>query len=177
MVDLREIAEAEELDYIETTSERNGYPRNIKGAIKGFDTFEKAEEIAKKYGLEIESFEKKDGWQLWYRTGSYMSGPFKNSSEDYGDDYSEIPYGVYDPHEESDFIENEVLPQLDDATDFSEIRNILESAERLWEEIQKLKEGEVIITYLGDYYETIKRVSMYFYHDTNHYVIGLINKE
>ena len=29
---------------------------------------------------------------------------------------------------------------------------------------------------MGDYSETIDAESMYFYHDTRHYVIGLINK-
>ena len=36
---------------------------------------------------------------------------------------------------------------------------------------------EIVITCQGEYYETIKKESMYFTHDTNHVTIGLIDEE
>ena len=44
----RNLAEVEGLEFIETTSERNGYPSNLQGAIIGFESFKQAEEIAEK---------------------------------------------------------------------------------------------------------------------------------
>jgi len=89
ILDIRDISEHEGLDYVETTTGSNGYPENLKFAIVGFKTFEQAQEIADKYGLDIESFKRKDGWQLWSRNGSRMFSAFENSAEYFGDNYSE----------------------------------------------------------------------------------------
>lgn len=65
------------LELIETTSERNGYPANLKYAIIGFNSFEEAEKIAKDNNLSIEIFTKNDGWQLYYRTGNRVHEPLR----------------------------------------------------------------------------------------------------
>jgi hypothetical protein len=166
----REIAEVEGLDFIETTSERNGYPSNLKGAIIGFESFKQAEEIAEKYELEIQSFEKKDGWALWFRSGSWMGEAFKNSSDDYGDNYSELA-----KMDEAEFLESEVKYFFeDDRESFDEIEAFLNQKKEIWEEIEKMEDDEIVITNCGSYSETIKKESMYFYHDTKHLAIGLI---
>ena len=73
------------LELIETTSERNGYPRCLKKAIIGFDSMEEAREYAEQHNLSIEIFHKRDGWSLWYRTGNRAYDPFIRTAEDYGD--------------------------------------------------------------------------------------------
>ena len=45
----------------------------------------------------------------------------------------------------------------------------------LFAEIESLGEGEIVIAKNGEYYETIDKVSMSFYHDTKHYVIGVLS--
>lgn len=166
----RQIAESEGLDFIETTSQRNGYPSNLEGAIIGFKTFQQAEEIAEEFGLEITTFEKKDGWDLWYRTGGKIYKAFSNSSEDYGDNYQEV--GKMD---EEDFIENEVMFFFDDAKEsFDQIESFLKQKKEIWEEVENMEDDEVVITHEGRYSDTIKKESMYFYHDTKHLAIGLI---
>ena len=45
------------------------------------------------------------------------------------------------------------------------------------EELEYLNDDQLVITYEGNYHETIEKESIYFYHDTNHYVIGLIKNE
>lgn len=168
-LDLRDIAEKEGLDYIYTTSEGNGYPRNLKPAIIGFNTFGQAQEIADKYNLSIESFETKDGWGLWTRNNRRMYEPYQNSAEDYGDNYSEIH-----KMDEDDFIENEVQPLLEDAESFDKIEAILKEKKEIWEQVEVMEDDEIVITSYGTYYQTIKKTSMYFSHDTRHYTIGLI---
>ena len=89
-IDLREIAELNGLTYAESTSGSNGYPSNIKGIIIGFDNFEDAKKLAEEHNLSIEFFTKKDGWPLWCRTGNNAHEAMKNSSDDYGDNYSQF---------------------------------------------------------------------------------------
>lgn len=69
MIDIEEIAYENGLELIDTTSAMNGYPQCLKKAIIGFDSFEEADKLAKENGLSIEIFTKRDGWNLWYRTG------------------------------------------------------------------------------------------------------------
>ena len=174
-IDLREIAENNGLTYAESTNGGNGYPANIKGIIIGFEYFQDAEKLAEKYGLSIEFFLKKDGWQLWERTNNQAHEPMKNSSEDYGDNYSE-----HFKMTESEFIKNEVAETLksiiDDGADFDTIDEFISDRRKLYEEIEKMEEDEIIITCQGEYYDTIKRQSMYFAHDTKHITIGLIDR-
>ena len=167
-----EIASANNLEYIETTPNRTGYPESIRPAIIGFDTFEAAKELADKYDLSIEKFPKKDGWHLWVRSSHTVWEEFKNSVEDYGDNYSE-----YDPtsyEEEEDFISQEVKPALEVQEDFETLEAVLSDYKEIWEEINNCEDGQVVIAHEGRYHEKLQKQSMYFYHDTNHYVIGLI---
>lgn len=171
--DLHEIADSNNLEIIETISEANGYPSNLQYAIIGFETFKEADEIAEKYGLEIESFEKKDGWQLWYRTGNKMYETFENGSDDYGDNYSEFNGGEMS---EEAFLEEEVLPRLSEFETFDDLQEFLNSKKEVYESISEAELDEKVITYMGEYYETIKMRSMYFNHDTRCYAIGLIDR-
>lgn len=171
ILDKREIAEIYDLKYIETTSDGNGYPSNIKGAIIGFETFEQAQELAEITRLEIQIFSKKDGWSLWYRTGHTAFTTFENSARDFGDNYTE----VYAKSEE-EFITEEVSPFLEDNefTSFDEIEEFLKSKKELWEAIEDAEEDEIVIAHEGRFYETIKGKSMSFSHDTKTSTIGLI---
>ena len=171
MENLREIAEIENLEYFETTSQMNGTPANLNGALKGFNSFEQAQKIAEKYRLNIESFEKSDGWQLWYRTGNNMYEPFLNTSNDYGDNYSEFAGNSITA---SEFFESEVKPELENFNNFDDLKKFIKEREELFSKIENAGENEIVITNYGTYYETIEKHSMYFYHDTHHYVIGLI---
>ena len=169
MKTIQEIAEIENLELIETTTGNNGYPQNLKHAIVGFESFEQAQEIAEKYGLRIESFRRKDGWQLWERNYLTMYAPFQNSAEDFGDNYNEI-----DKIDESEFFEREIKPIINDFEDFESLETFIESKKKVWEEIQNMEDNELVITHYGEYYETISKESMVFSHDTWNSIIGLI---
>lgn len=170
-IDLREIAENNGLTYAESTSGTNGYPSNIKGIIIGFEYFQDAEELAEKHGLIIEFFTKKDGWELWERTNNQAHEPMKNSSDDYGDNYSQL-----EKMNEKVFYESEIKHSIENFDNLEDLQNFLSKKQELFEEIEKMEVDEVVITYQGDFYETIKKESMYFTHDTNHVTIGLIDR-
>ena len=170
------IAEDNGLTYIETTSGNNGYPQAIKSAIIGFDTFEEAEKLAEDHNLSIELFTKKDGWQLWYRTSNNAHEPIKNSSDDYGDNYSQ-----FDKMTEEEFLTNEVLPvikdiEMTDNNNFDFLESFIEQQRKLFNKIDELEENEIVITCQGQYYDTINVYSMESYHDTKYIAIGLIDR-
>lgn len=170
MTDLLEnIAYQNGLELIETTSERNGYPAHIKKAIIGFDTFEEAENIAKENNLSIEIFTKRDGWQLYYRTGDRTYEPFSNSASDYGENYNEFSIEDIDT-----FYEEEVKPFLEQFDDFDSVSSFIDMKKEILERLEMIDEDEIVITNEGRYYETIQKKSMRFYHDTKTKVIGLI---
>lgn len=171
-LDLRFISEENDLEYIETTSARNGYPQSIQGAVIGFDTFEEAKNFASENDLEIQFFEKKDGWNLWYRNGNTAYEEMTISSNDYGDDYSEIYSSQF--NDEEDFIEEEVNEQMSELLSFEDIESFLNDKKDLWEEIEKMEEDEIIITCCGDFYETLKKERMRFSHCTRTTAIGCI---
>lgn len=163
IVDIKELAEQYNLDYIETTTGSNGYPQNLQFAITGFDSFEKAQELADMYNLRIESFEKRDGWQLWSRRNNWMYQAYQlDVNRDFGDNYSE---------EDQDQILNtikEIIDEVENPVKF------LNSQIELLEECEKACDDEVVISHHGEYFDTLPKESMTFYHDTRHYIIGLI---
>lgn len=166
---LEYIAYQNGLELIETTSERNGYPAHLKHAIIGFDTFEEAEKIAKENNLSIEIFTKRDGWQLYYRTGTRADEPFYISASNYGDNYSE--FSTYDI---DNFYEEEVKPLLSDFNDFDSLSSFIEMKKEILEKLEMIDDNEIVITNEGRYYDTIQRTSMSFCFDTRIKVIGLI---
>lgn len=169
--DFYTIAEIENLHVIETTSAMNGYPQDLKKALIGFDTYEQAEKVAEIYGLSIEYFTKRDGWQLYYRTGNHAYSAIEVSAEDYGDNYRSFTSSDYDG-----FYKNEVKDIVGNFENFDELDAFLETKRRIFEEIEDLEDDEMVITRDGEYYETIKCVTMSHYYDTKTTVIGVIGE-
>jgi len=161
----KEIAEHKGLEVIETTTGRNGYPENLEFAIVGFDNFEDAQNLADKYNLKVESFTKKDGWDLWQRSNNWMYEPYKlNVDQDFGDNYNEV---------DADVIIDAIKDNIDNL-EYKDVPDFLREQASILEEIENAEDDEVVVTYMGEYYNTLPRESMSFYHDTRHYVIGLI---
>lgn len=168
---LEDIAAENGLELIDTTSARNGYPQDLQKAIIGFDSFEQAEELAKENGLSIEIFHKRDGWDMWYRTRCHAHEPFERSADEYGDDYRE-----FSKKDLEDFYENEVQPMVEVFGDFDTLRSYLGRMERIKDEIEEAEEGEIVITYCGEYFDTIVEHPMAYHCDSNSYAIGLIDR-
>ena len=164
---LEEIADIEELEYVETTIGTNGYPQNIQGAIIGFGDWEQLEKIATKYNLEAINLYSKDGWQLYERQGS-ASEPYKNGSNDYGNDYNQEDNA--DIYQEE--IMEDILPYAKFTT-FEDVENWLKEKKEVYNELLTCGENEIVITCQGRFYEKINKTSMSFNYDTHHYIIGL----
>ena len=158
-------------ELIETTSERSGYPLDLKKAIIGFESMEEAREYAEQHDLSIEIFHKRDGWNVWYRTGDREYEPFTRTAEQYGDDYNlfTAEYADY-------YYENEVKEIISDFDNFKDVEKFLKERREVYDAICDLEDDEAVVTYQGSLYEKIKRHSMGYYFDTHYYAIGLIDR-
>lgn len=168
--DFIKLAEEKNLNLIETTSEANGYPRNLQKAIIGFESYEEAEKLAEKYGLEIEMFERRDGWDLWARRERILN------AFDMANIYVEEGYDFYKVMSFEEFCEREdVQGSLKECEDFDEMQARLESFKGIFEEIEDLKEGEILIK--DNYNNTFvsKEYTMAYSYDSHQYAIGLID--
>ena len=169
--ELKDIADEYGLEYVETTDQRNGYPSNIKGAIIGMESFEQAEKIAAKYNLDIELITKHDGWQLWYRTGDWMSEPLKITEDIFGDDYRLITADDADG-----YFENEIKPMFEDSDDFFDAMDVITEGKITFDALNTMGEDEAVLTCNGVYEATIKLHPMQFSWDTKTDAIALINR-
>lgn len=170
-INMREIAAEYDLQFVETTDQRNGYPSNIMGAIIGMDSFDLAKELAKKYNLDIELITKRDGWQLWYRTGDWMNEPLKITEDIFGDDYR-----LFTADDADDFFENEVKPLLDDCDDFDDAQSIITDGKIIYDAINLLGDDDAVLTCSGVYENTIELHPMQFSWDAKNDAIALINR-
>lgn len=163
-----ELAYDNDLQFIETTEAANGYPQNLKPALIGFNDYEDAEEFAQEHDLQTYVFHKRYGWQLWQRSKPAYE-PMTITSDDYGDDYNMFTHDELD-----DYFGNEVKPRLDDFDNMEELKKFLNEQEEIMNELERCDENEAVITYCGDYYDTVKVKSIEWSHDTHNYVIGVM---
>lgn len=164
---LEEIADNEGLKYVESTSGINCYPKNIQDAIIGFENWEQLEKIAEKYKLEAINLHKRDGWQLYERQG-IATEPYKNSCNDYGDDYNQ--YNDADAYQKE--VMEDIFPYLELST-FEDVEKCVKERKEVYDELLTCGDDEIVIIYQGRFYDKINETSMSFYHDTHTYVIGL----
>lgn len=158
-----DIAAEEGLDLVETTSERNGYPSNLKYAIVGFKNFDDAKRIAAEHYLRLAWIDKRDGWQLWHR-GNAAYEPMTISSADYGDDYN------FENNKDSvmDLAYDVLEDMVDKTASFDDIRKYMDEVEKVIDAVDNLEGDQMVVTYCGNYYDTIDVHPISFYHDTKH---------
>lgn len=168
----REFAENNSnLRFIETTDGMNGYPSHLMPALVGFETFKDAEDFAQEHDLDTMCFHKRDGWQLWERK-NVVYEPLNITAADYGYNYSFIR-----KDEEEDYYDNYVKPYLSDFSSVETLLRFIEVNKEIEDRLQAAQDDEVVITYCGGYWDTIKPKCMEWGFDTHNYVIGVIDLE
>lgn len=165
MKNFKKIAEENNLSVVELS--------NGKEALIHFESFEQAESIANAYGLDTVHLKKKDGesWKVY----SYMPlGPIEVSAFELGDDFEEWT-------SVEDFFENEIRAFLPDSLhdgeyDFKTFVEKTEEWKEIYDNLLKLKEGEIVLTYENRYLDTVKKEATYFedYFNSRHEAIGVI---
>lgn len=156
MESLLDIANEYGLELIETTSDRNGYPCDLKYAVIGFDTFDEAQELADRYGLTVRDFRKRGGWQLWVR-GERMW-------EEY--DYEQVMSEGYVNenvktyrHNDAENVMSDLREQLQYAS-LCDMKILIENVEEVLEKLDDCQPDEFVVTCCGEYDATYLRKTM-----------------
>ena len=145
---------------IQTTSDANGYPTNLKNGYIGFETWAEAKKFAEEKDLALMCLSQKAGWQVWHREDSVYE-PMTITAADYGDDYN------FETDAEKYFeSEREILEDCDT------IEEAEEKLKTMREVIDAIKAadiagGEVVVTCCGEYCETIKTETMSWRDESN----------
>ena len=177
-LELDEVAAEYNLDIIETTSGMNGYPRHIRKALVGFESFEQAEEIAAETGLCMMELHRRDGWQLWERA-NMTCRPFDMTHAKLGGDCDMS----MDCTEDAIECVDEMLTDYEENKNYTEekLEEVRAAATELKAEIQKNigKDKFVMLYGCGSpfAYEVFDHYSMGYYYDTHHYCIALVDIE
>lgn len=154
---------------IELTSGTNGYPRNIRPAIIGFESFEEALEAAENTDGYVAAFHQKYGWQLWEEKGT-MDEPFdlmKNYAEQHGTIYTNADIDNF-----NDFMKREFVEPFGDADSLDAFSGAVVKFVDLYNAIDALEDDEFL--YVEDnVFTTIKKTSMSDDYDSNRDVIGV----
>ena len=154
---------------IQTTSDANGYPTNLKNGYIGFETWAEAKKFAEEKDLALMCLSQKAGWQVWHREDSVYE-PMTITAADYGDDYN------FETDAEK-YFENE-REILEDCDTLEEIEEKLKSIREVVDAIKAadIEGGEVVVTCCGEYCETIKTETMSWRDESNgrEYVIAAV---
>lgn len=151
----------------------NGYPREIRLAYIGFDTYEEAEQFAVANDGEVHEFHKMDGWQLWERIGRAYE-PMIVTEEDYGNGYEFVSDTRVWLNEQKERL-TELVGNLK-PNNFEDIRKELDRLEEICDYIESLDKGEVVVLNDGEYWETISPVNLRWENDSHIYEIGVLLK-
>lgn len=152
---------------VETTSEANGYPRNLRDVIVGFENFAQAEEFAKEIGGELIMLHRRDGQQLWSRRDAWISGPI--DPRDYLDD----EVYIYEHMSEDEWMD-ECRYLLENVESIGQLKNLVKAMEEIWDEIDTAGEDEIVVTRHFQHVATLSKELMEFSWDSHNYVIGVM---
>lgn len=154
---------------IQTTSDANGYPTNLKNGYIGFETWAEAKKFAEEKDLALMCISQNAGWQVWHREDSVYE-PMTITAADYGDDYN------FETDAEK-YFENE-REILEDCDTIEEAEEKLKTMREVVDAIKAadIAGGEVVVTCCGEYCETIKTETMSWRDERNdrEYVIAAV---
>jgi hypothetical protein len=162
---------AEEQGYsvIEITHGMNGYPERLGDyGITGFENFEAAETFTSEHGGTVAEFTRRDGWHFWQHLGRPIEG---YTPQDFlkaaGDNYN---IATNDPEEVSDRLTS-FAERF--AGDMDKLREQFADLAQLWEKVETAPDRHTVISYCGQYFDTLPPEMMNFRHDTHQYIIGV----
>lgn len=163
-------------------AEENGLEWSLisenKAFIYGFETFEEAEKMAKKYGLSIEIFARNIGeLSGFYETGKIAYKCFEKNFNYYDDDKDWEKYKLTNGDIE-DFYDKQVKPFVSECSTFVELDFFIERKKELLKELEDLKEGEYLASRDGFNYTStrVKLNTTQCMTLKKRYVIGLIDR-
>lgn len=159
------------LDIISTTSDANGYPKNVGNAVIGFKSWEELKDFSNLFDLPIIVLHRKDGWHYWHIEDNEPWGPFEMKAEDFGDDCT-----AYEKGESRYYMEDWLDAACDkDYDEADEYKQLIDDAMECRNTIYRLVDNQVaIIRNNRQVVAVVDRLTLGYSSDTNHYAIGLL---
>lgn len=169
------IADEQDLESAEVTQGTNGYPRGLYDVVLLKDSslsFEQMEELADKYGVQVLSLKRKDGWQLWESEGSaYELYDYAEFMEQHDDNV--VTFDSFKAY--ANYL-RETAYELKDSNIVAEMAARAE-LDALADEVEKkdIKDNEFvwINTYDIKRYETDRRKVSSFSYDSSYHTLAL----
>lgn len=168
-IEILENAELQGLSKIEITHSSNGYPQGLGDfGVTGFSTFKDAEGFAAKIGGEVVNFESRDGWHFWLNKGiAYKPYTCDDLLSDLGDNYS---YADTD----TEYYREQLMDSANDFDgDFTDLESIIKNIKEIQTAVEEAGSDEIVVTYSGKYYDTVKKEMIAYSEDTHRYAIGV----
>lgn len=170
-VDIYEEEQNGDLDIVDVTSGRNGYPSGVRQAIVGFSSFEEAKLIAEKYQKNVVLLHKRDGWNLYEIKDCTLIDEPELNPEDLG--YNNQWDGLTD---ESEVVE-EFRSKIDGIEQMDVILSLANTYKQIYEELQIIGSDEVIFFDSDNdllSYEKVKKHPMSWSYDTHNYIVAIM---
>ena len=148
MIDLEEYADDHCLEIVTTTEGTNGYPKNLKKVVTGFDTFEDALQCAREIEGEVCLISKRDGHQFWMNNGRTY-GPIEINGKWFSDN-DVVICGISASDwwkDEFQMLKDTLLTEAGDCPTPEQLLNIIQTFQtysKLYEMIESLGENEQI---------------------------------
>lgn len=162
------------LDIVRTTSDANGYPKNVGNAVIGFKSWEELKEFSSLFDLPIIVLHRKDGWHYWHIEANEPWEPFEMKAEDFGDDCTAYAKGESRFYLE-DWLDAAFYKDYDEADEYKQLIN---DAIECRHTIYKLDDNQLaIIRNNRQVVDVVDRFTLGYSLDSNHYVIGLLLEE
>lgn len=173
--ELEQIAYENGLEVIQTTSEKYGYPRNLRYAILVDEdwTWEAIEEVANQYNLEIIELYRREGQELWGRCGTAYELYDGTRNPEFNDDTRFFWGGDGDDFWKSE--QDTLVERLRDS-DRQEFIELLNHYKDIADAVDNLDSSE-FIAYTEYKYDTYPKYTARLVGDTHHWGIGLIEKQ
>lgn len=157
------------LSSIETTTGANGYPRDLRKALIGFQSMEEAKTLADECGGEVYEFVRRDGWTLWLRR-QCVGAAYDSLDMVDGDNYE-----IYFRDTMQDWFHDFKRDELDAAKTADDFEDACARFTEIKEAFDGMDDDDFLLIQCGRLHDVRHREEVMGYaDDSKHYAIGVL---
>lgn len=167
--DIYDIAETNGLEVVETTTGSNGYPRELRLALTGFESASHLHEVEEMYKMEAVELARRAGHELWNRSHAGYVEPY-DMAEVYDDDSNRIYF-------DEDFLDAEIVDFGEEISrgmlDLEDISERVELFKEIRDNLETIDDTQFVRVH-GNDVEVVERYVMSYEYDGTYHCYGLI---
>lgn len=169
---ISDVANEEGLEIVTTTDDANGYPTSLKaGLMVDDDNPEVLTKIADRYGLTVVEVFRKNGWNLWARSGNVgMPEPFDMLSFN-GNNVKMWQ----DTERDREGLLEDYKCEVAEAEDYDSVKEINARYDEIFEALDRVGEQQVVRTEFNSFAEITPRFTMAYEDDGTIHTYALVN--